>query len=265
MRYIRRLSNEIHILEGGDLDYEITVRGNDELAALAQGLDDMRRAFRKQMESESYLMRSNQKLLAQMSHDLRTPLTTILLYTGILKEHAYETEEELMLYLEKLEMKAQQLKHLSENMVSYALVSSESRTTLEPPESFRVLFSDPLSELAGYLEQNDFFVIPPESLPTQMVCVNSDYIMRIMDNISSNILKYAAPGYPVQIKAMETDHQICLSFQNRKNASSQDTEGYRIGLESIRNMMAQMHGSSEVVQDGTSFELRLFFPRLSSQ
>jgi signal transduction histidine kinase len=179
MRYIRQLSNEIRILEGGDLDYPITVRGKDELAILAKGIDDMRKAFQEQLASESYLMRSNQKLLSQMSHDLRTPLTTILLYTNILKEHRYNSEEELAGYLERLEVKSLQLKKLTDNLFSYTLVSKEAPVELEQPEAFGALFEEQIREMAVYLEQNDYFVITPETFPQEMVRINSEYMARI--------------------------------------------------------------------------------------
>ena len=83
---IRRLGKEIEILEGGNLDYEITVRGRDELAALAQGLDGMRRSLRDQIRQEAQLVKENKEIVTEMSHDLRTPLTSILLYTEILQK-----------------------------------------------------------------------------------------------------------------------------------------------------------------------------------
>ena len=83
MKYIRKLSKEIEILEGGNLEYKITVNGKDELAALAGGLECMRESFRNQSIQEAEIVRENQKIVTQMSHDLRTPLTSIMLYTEL--------------------------------------------------------------------------------------------------------------------------------------------------------------------------------------
>ena len=85
MDYIRRLCDEIEILEGGNLEYEITVSGKDELATLARSLDNMRKSFLAQTEKETYLVQANQRMVTNMSHDLRTPLTSIMIYTEILK------------------------------------------------------------------------------------------------------------------------------------------------------------------------------------
>ena len=102
MEYIRKLSKEIQILEGGNLEYKITVTGKDELAALAGGLNCMRESFRRQTIQEAEIVRENQKIVTQMSHDIRTPLTSIMLYTELLKKGTYKNEEQFREYIEKI-------------------------------------------------------------------------------------------------------------------------------------------------------------------
>ena len=79
------LHDEIEILEGGSLDYPITVKGKDELSELAEGLDCMRVSFQGMIEREANIVQENQKMITEMSHDIRTPVTSIMLYTEILK------------------------------------------------------------------------------------------------------------------------------------------------------------------------------------
>ena len=83
--YIRQLSREIGVLEGGTLDVPITIRGRDELTDLAQGLDAMRDSFLRQTMRERQLVQANQRMITEMSHDLRTPLTATLLYVEHLR------------------------------------------------------------------------------------------------------------------------------------------------------------------------------------
>ena len=85
IRYICTLSREIQAMEGGDLDIPITFQGDHELTQLAHSLDSMRRAFREQMERESDIFHANQAMITAMSHDLRTPLTALQIYTDILR------------------------------------------------------------------------------------------------------------------------------------------------------------------------------------
>lgn len=88
--YMRQISLEIQAMEGGDLNRPITVRGDNDLTALAESLDAMRLAFRAQQEREASTYAANQALISQMSHDLRTPLTTLLIYTEILRYGKYQ-------------------------------------------------------------------------------------------------------------------------------------------------------------------------------
>ena len=90
--YMQQISLEIQAMEGGDLNRPITVRGDNDLTALAESLDAMRLAFRAQQEREASTYAANQALISQMSHDLRTPLTTLLIYTEILRYGKYQGE-----------------------------------------------------------------------------------------------------------------------------------------------------------------------------
>ena len=72
------------VLKGGDLNYQITIRGNDELAALAGEMDSMRRAIRSRQEEEELAHLANRGIVTAMSHDLRTPLTALMGYLDIL-------------------------------------------------------------------------------------------------------------------------------------------------------------------------------------
>ena len=92
IRYILLLSGEIQAMEGGDLDHPITIQGDDELALLATSLDGLRLTLRQQQAEEAQAAAKVKSLITEMSHDLRTPLTTLLLYTEILRHHKYETE-----------------------------------------------------------------------------------------------------------------------------------------------------------------------------
>ena len=90
-------------MEGGDLDHPITIRGSDEITTLASCLDSMRVTLRQQQEEEAQAAAKVKNLITEMSHDLRTPLTTLLLYTEILQYHKYETPEQADSYLNKID------------------------------------------------------------------------------------------------------------------------------------------------------------------
>ncbi|WP_242878814.1 HAMP domain-containing protein [Clostridium beijerinckii] len=83
INYIGLLENEIKILEGGDLTYDITINSNDELSSLAQSINDMRKSFIERLECENEARLANSELITALSHDLRTPLTALVGYLDL--------------------------------------------------------------------------------------------------------------------------------------------------------------------------------------
>ena len=258
MRYIRRLGREIEILEGGNLDYTITVTGKDELAALAQGLEEMRCSFRHKVEQEAHLVRTNQRMITEMSHDLRTPLTSIMLYTEIMRKHV--CDDKALTYIDKIAEKTARMKQMAEHLFEYALIAGETETELEEPALLEVIFYDLLSEACVYLEQNGFTVSRDLSWENEQICVNTDYVLRIMDNITSNLLKYGDREKPVCIRTLYTEQGVGILVENAVRVSSEKADSTGIGLGNMKNMMAKMNGFCKAEERNGRFSVSLLFP-----
>ena len=268
VRYIGRLKAECEILGSGDLDYQVTVQGKDELSLLARGLDNMRMALRESNEKEAELTAANRRMITEMSHDLRTPLTSLLIYTEILGKKAAKDPRQAMEYVSKIEKKARQIKRLSDNIFEYALITEETKAELGEPQTLRELFYDPLSEMTAYLGERGYMVeLRPDTgsgSERRQIRVNEEYINRIMDNIVSNIEKYADKSMPVRIETIYTEEYGGLAFRNGISCSMEDrrkTEGStNIGLHNVEKMMKKMNGYFRVKQTENIFEITLIFP-----
>lgn len=268
VRYIGRLKAECEILGSGDLDYQVTVQGKDELSLLARGLDNMRMALRESNEKEAELTAANRRMITEMSHDLRTPLTSLLIYTEILGKKAAKDPRQAMEYVRKIEKKARQIKRLSDNIFEYALITEETKAELGDPQTLRELFYDPLSEMTAYLGERGYTVgLRPDTgsgSERRQIRVNEEYINRIMDNIVSNIEKYADKSMPVRIETIYTEEYGGLAFRNGISCSTEDrrkTEGStNIGLHNVEKMMKKMNGYFRVKQTENIFEITLIFP-----
>lgn len=259
IRYIHTLHEEIKLLEGGNLDYQITVAGKDELTELASGLDAMRHSLKHQIEEETRLMDEHRKLVTEMSHDLRTPLTSLLIYTEILKKNGVENQEQVKNYIDKINQKAHQLKVLSDHIFQYSLVSSEIEIQMDEAEEISVIFYDLLSEAAVYLKQQGYEVIQDLQWEKVKICVNQEYLNRVVDNIVSNIIKYADPEVPVRITSLQDEKGAGICFENRIRKYAEDRESTRIGLRSLENMMRKMEGWSRAEKGEDDFRLELWF------
>ena len=259
VKYIVQLSEEIQAMEGGDLDHPITIRGADELTTLARCLDSMRITLRTQQQEEAEASAKVKSLITEMSHDLRTPLTTLLLYTEILRSRKYDGKAQENDYLNKIDTKARQIKQLSDNLFEYALVTRDTVVTLDPPARFSAILEEPLTDLIDHLQQRGFLCRLELGSDDPLLTVRSQYVRRILDNITSNILKYADPQQEICIRFVQEADKAGLTFRNRTLPVPPSAESTKVGLTSMETMMDKMHGVFRVEQGSGWFRVTLLF------
>lgn len=260
IRYILLLSGEIQAMEGGDLDHSITIQGDDELALLATSLDGLRLTLRQQQAEEAQAAAKVKSLITEMSHDLRTPLTTLLLYTEILRHHKYETEAQQDEYLAKIDGKARQIKQLSDNLFEYALVTRDTVVQLDAPARFSQIFEEPLAEMVEMLQQRGFACALELGSEDVLLTVRAQYIRRILDNIGSNLIKYADPARPIEVRFLRQEGKAGLVFRNHVLPAPPAVESTKVGLTSIETMMDKMHADCKIEQENEQFTMTLLFP-----
>lgn len=272
IKYVRKLKEEIEILEGGNLEYEVTVKGRNELAALGESIDAFRKSILHQFEKEEELKELNSRMVTDMSHDIRTPLTAVMIYTEAIKHGKYENEEQMLHYVDRIDDKLHRIKYLTDRIFEYSL----EKDTAELPDmedTFRNVFSEALSGVVEYLEQQGFRTETSIEWYEQEVSVYSEDIDRILNNIVSNIVKYADAGEPVRISSVSQDGYAGFVFENTV-ASVYDSSGCSkvpasgrrvevessgIGLRSIMKLMERAGGLCNIKQGSETFSIIVMF------
>lgn len=257
--YIRKLEQEIKILETGGLEKPITVRGTDELGTLANGLNQMRMALAENMEKEAEAKRANYELIAAVSHDLRTPMTSLSLYLDLLREGKYDTIEEMNQYLDKSREKIVQIKQLSDQLFDRFYMSKKSSVKLESPVKAQFILEDYLSNLAGFLQVNGYRIQAQLDWPETYISVSLEYVGRIFDNIGSNILKYADPDEPILLTVSGSPRQLMIRFENKILLQGENLESTQVGVRNICLMMEKMHGLCQVRKTKGRYCIQLAF------
>ena len=206
----------------------------------------------------------NIALITEMSHDLRTPLTSLMIYTEILRKKEIKDTGQVQEYIEKIDRKAHQIKQLSDNIFEYALITEETEVELGNPEPLESVFYDLLSEAAFYLTEHGYTPDIRLEKGGGNIRVNMEYINRILNNLVSNIIKYADHSSPVVIRSVYGDKEGGLSFENQKNENSslskKKEESTNIGIHNICKMMKKMHRYCKVEQNTHTFKILLQFP-----
>ncbi len=273
---LRKLQKEGEALAAGDLDAQVDTkwmywdvkRHAENLNSIGDG---MAAAIDKQLKSE----RLKTELITNVSHDIKTPLTSIINYVDLLQhEHTPEQEEE---YLAVLKRQAFKLKKLTEDLVE----ASKATTGNLPVNAVRCSMNELLSQVEGEYgdklsaaELTLVSVMPEKEL---FCCVDGALMWRVIDNLLSNICKYAQNGTRVYLTLEKTGGEAVVTFKNTSRAalnipaeelmerfvrgdSSRSTEGNGLGLSIAQSLTELQGGKMALAIDGDLFKAILRFP-----
>ena len=261
IRYINRLESELKILGGGNLEYPITIKGNDEITSLAEGITALKNGFLEEQQMKAEAEKANMELVTAMSHDLRTPLTSLIGYLELLNMHRYEDEEQLKKYLEYCRKKAFQMKKVSDRLFEYFLVYGREEKGLQ-------LQKIPSVELAEDLCNGQFFDWQDHGGTIEcqikelkgIVQVDSEYMQRVMDNLISNLKKYGDPVYPLRIEASEQPDMLHIQVTNHIRDRKDHPESTQIGLKTCQKIMENHGGNFNWKQENHEFMITITLP-----
>lgn len=255
---IRNLQEDMFTLAIGDWNHEITVSDKDEIGRLAQDLNQMRIAFLQTMDNEQQARVANKELISSLSHDLRTPLTTLKGYLEImnLKRDNIKFRDQ---YLQKCLDKVEEITYLSNKMFEYSLVfSTEYNSDLSSIPVQKVM--DTLVDHIQYLREMDLHILYEPLQTSLSMDANFAMMQRILNNIFSNIQKYCDPWKDIVIQTTIEEDQFKMSFTNSINHHLDKVESNGIGLKSVKKMIEIHRGTFYQDETNDLFTIILTFP-----
>ena len=228
-------------------------------------------AARKQMQSE----RMKTELITNVSHDIKTPLTSIINYVDLLQKP--HTEEENAEYLEVLARQSQRLKKLTEDLVEMSKASTGNVTVELTAVDAGEAVLQALGEFGDKLDAMPLSVVFPQPQEPVMMRADGRLSWRIMSNLLGNAVKYAMPGTRLYVNVERSGEWVVISFKNISRESlnisaeelmerfvrgdaSRNTEGSGLGLNIARSLMEVQGGTLELTVDGDLFKVTLTFP-----
>ena len=260
-------------LANGELDYRI---GEEALNRLhgpfyehAKNLNLISEGMKKAIENELKSERMKAELITNVSHDIKTPLTSIINYVDLLsKPHEEEKTEE---YIDVLQRQSQRLKRLTEDVVEASKASSGNIQVHMDVVSIKEIIEQASAEYEERLKEKNLLLIT--KIPEEKIEVDADgrLLWRVFRNVFSNASKYSMDGSRVYIDVVEDGENVITTIKNTsknqlniteeelmqrfvRGDSSRHTEGSGLGLNIAKSLMDLMQGSFEIQIDGDLFK-----------
>ena len=219
---VKFLSSEVKVIKDEDFGKTIEVRGQDELAELCSSINNMSLELREKIDNEKKIEQNKNELITNVSHDLRTPLTSILGYVDLLKQNGFEDKEKFVEYISIIDERSKSLNTLINELFEYTKLNSHdiklNYNTVEIGSlveqlsgEYSLIFKKEGLELISEIPEEDIFV----DIDIQM-------IVRALENLLINAKKYSVRNSQVLVKLLQESNDIVISVENKVENISQD-------------------------------------------
>jgi signal transduction histidine kinase len=261
IKYIKKIEQGIKIAESGSLEYRIPVKGNDELSSLAKSINEMSGVITDQLLLESEMRQKNKDMVTSISHDIRTPLTSVICYLDLIADEKYSDKEQLDKYIENARLNAYQIKNLSENLFIHFVSSPEDIDYEIKRINANEFIFQLILDTTFDLEENDFEVNVKNELHKQIhIDIDITQFRRIFTNICSNIIKYADKDAPIEFSASMTKNFLLIKQSNQVSKSNDQSESFGIGIKNCKEIVKNHNGFLNIFNGEKQFLVEIGIP-----
>lgn len=222
IRYVAEIASGIRAISQGNLDYSIGIKGNDELARLADELNYMTCELNNYFLREKNREKAKSELMLSISHDLKSPLTAIIGYLTLLKDKEYDRDEAMNDYIERAYQKSLRLKGLLQSLLDYEGLSGEDIRLDKQQIVLNHLLEQLLSEYADILSQNKLRVIKDFADDDINADADPDYIIRVYENLLTNAIRYSIKPGEISLALKTSNEGPLFSISNKCEKIEQD-------------------------------------------
>lgn len=275
-RLIREGLNEVR---NGNFDKKIVLEGNHigEFERVAEDINSISEAQALAIQREIKNQRLKTELISNVSHDLRTPLTSMVSYVDLLRKEGLDSENADE-YLDIIQKKTERLQKLTEDLFEAAKASSGDLPTDIQSVQVQSIVEQALVETSEGIEDREVDVICNYKIENPKVMADGKLLWRVMENLLGNISKYALERSRAYIDVDEADEMIRIEIKNiskeplnisadelverfKRGDESRNTEGSGLGLAIARDLTTLMGGEFGVTIDGDLFKITLYLKK----
>ena len=281
--FIRKAEGREQILEGlkriseGELQYKIpTDRLRGEQKMMAEYINHIGEGLDAAVESSLKNERMKTELITNVSHDIKTPLTSIINYVDLLKRENF-TDPKICGYLDILDEKAHRLKVLTEDVVEASKASSGAISLEMTDLNLIEMLHQVMGEFDEKFQERQLSLMVHLTDEAIMIRADGRRLWRVLENIFNNVVKYAMEGTRVYAETASDGEKVTFSLKNIsaqplnisaeelterfiRGDSSRNTEGSGLGLSIARSLTELQGGGFKLYLDGDLFKVLITFP-----
>jgi signal transduction histidine kinase len=285
LKPLKELNHAAEMISSGDLDYEMNYKKDDEIGKFCNEFDKMRLRLKDSLEKQVEFEHSRQQLIASVSHDLKTPLTSIQGYVELLGDDIIEDPATQKVYLDIIHSKSQQLNHLIDDLFTFSRMNlDEFQIELSPADS-RSLFEFMLSEKEMDFQDKPVELRVERPIPSVPLSVDAPRLHQVLDNLISNAEKFTKSYIHIYTRVLpgvfewfveddgigipqEDLSRIFDHFFKVDKSRTYSNRGTGLGL-AICKQIIEAHGGTISVRsqlnEGTTFKVKLPIVQTTSE
>ncbi len=215
VEYIEELSLGVTEISKGNLDYRVKQKTRDELGLLATRINFMSEELKLKIEEERKAEKTKNELITNMSHDLRTPLTSIMGYLRMLKDKKYEDTDQLEEYIDIAYTKSEKLKTLIDDLFVYSKLANEETILYRKKLCLNDMLVQLAEELSPVADERNMTFVRKIQNERVMVHVDADKLVRVFENLLSNAIKYGYSPGEIIISMVSNLESVSVRVSNK--------------------------------------------------